>query len=55
MIDPDGFRPNVGIVLMHDSATTRTAAEALPDIIQWYKDNGFAFLTVEQAVPLPTT
>ena len=39
------------IVLMHDSATTRTTAEALPDIIQWYKDNGFAFLTVEQAVP----
>ena len=43
------------IVLMHDSATTRTTAEALPDIIQWYKDNGFAFLTVEQAVPLPST
>lgn len=41
------------IVLMHDSATTRTTAEALPDIIQWYKDNGFAFLTVEQAVPCP--
>ena len=41
------------IVLMHDSATTRTTAEALPDIIQWYKDNGFAFLTVAQAVPLP--
>ena len=43
------------IVLMHDSATTRTTSEALPDIIQWYKDNGFTFLTVEQAVPLPTT
>ena len=43
------------IVLMHDSATTRTTAEALPDIIQWYKDNGFTFLTVEQADPLPTT
>ena len=43
------------IVLMHDSATTHTTAEALPDIIQWYKDNGFTFLTVEQAVPLPTT
>ncbi|MCI6742498.1 MAG: polysaccharide deacetylase [Faecalibacterium prausnitzii] len=43
------------IVLMHDSASTRTTAEALPDIIQWYKDNGFTFLTVEQAVPLPTT
>ncbi len=40
------------IVLMHDSATTRTTAEALPDIIQWYKDQGFVFLTVEQAVPL---
>jgi len=46
---------DVVIVLMHDSATTRTTAEALPDIIQWYEDNGFAFLTVEQAVPLPTT
>lgn len=41
------------IVLMHDSATTGTTAEALPDIIQWYKDQGFAFCTVEQAVPLP--
>lgn len=40
------------IVLMHDSSTTHTTAEALPDIIQWYKDQGFAFLTVEQALPL---
>lgn len=40
------------IVLMHDSSTTRTTAEALPDIIQWYKDQGFAFLTVEQALPV---
>lgn len=38
------------IVLMHDSATTRTTAEALPDIIQWYKDQGFVFLTVAQAI-----
>ena len=38
------------IVLMHDSATTRTTAEALPDIIQWYKDQGFAFCTVEQVL-----
>ena len=41
------------IVLMHDSATTRTTAEALPDIIQWYKDQGFGFCTVEQVVSLP--
>lgn len=38
------------IVLMHDSATTRTTAEALPDIIQWYRDQGFAFLTVADAL-----
>ena len=39
------------IVLMHDSATTRTTAEALPDIIQWYKDQGFTFCTAEQVLP----
>lgn len=41
------------IVLMHDSATTRTTAEALPDIIQWFKEQGYAFCTVEQVLPLP--
>ena len=40
------------IVLMHDSSTTRTTAEALPDIIRWYADNGYAFLTVAEALPL---
>ncbi len=40
------------IVLMHDSASTRTTAEALPDIIQWYADNGYTFLTVAEALPL---
>ena len=41
------------IVLMHDSATTRTTAEALPDIIQWYRDQGFTFCRVEQVLPAP--
>ena len=36
------------IVLMHDSATTGTTAEALPAIIRWYKENGYAFCTVSQ-------
>ena len=36
------------IVLMHDSATTGTTAEALPAIIRWYKENGYAFCTVTQ-------
>ena len=40
------------IVLMHDSSTTRTTAEALPDIVRWYADNGYTFLTVAQAMPL---
>ncbi len=40
------------VVLMHDSATTRTTAEALPDIIRWYADNGYTFLTVAEALPL---
>ena len=41
------------IVLMHDSATTRTTAEALPEIIRWFKKEGYTFCTVEQVVPLP--
>ena len=40
------------VVLMHDSSTTRTTAEALPDIIRWYADKEYAFLTVAQALPL---
>lgn len=36
------------IVLMHDSSTTGTTAEALPDIIRWYKDNGYTFCTISQ-------
>ena len=42
------------VVLMHDSSSTRTTAEALPDIIRWYADQGFAFLTVAEALPLGT-
>ena len=36
------------IVLMHDSPSTGTTAEALPDIIRWYKDSGYTFCTVSQ-------
>ena len=42
-----------GISMEQHCKNSRTTAEALPDIIQWYRDNGFAFLTVAQAVPLP--
>lgn len=40
------------VVLMHDSSSTHTTAEALPDIIRWYADQGFAFLTVAEAMPI---
>lgn len=40
------------IVLMHDSSSTHTTAKALPDIIRWYADNGYTFLTVAEALPL---
>ncbi len=36
------------IVLMHDSASTGTTAEALPDIIRWYKENGYTFCTLSE-------
>ncbi len=36
------------IVLMHDSASTGTTADALPAIIQWYKEHGYTFCTVAQ-------
>lgn len=51
MVRETGQQTNC-IVLMHDSASTRTTAEALPDIIQWYTDNGYTFLTVAEALPL---
>ena len=40
------------IVLMHDSSSTHTTAEALPDIIRWYADSGYTFLTVAEALPV---
>ena len=42
------------VVLMHDSSTTRTTAEALPEIITWFREEGYAFCTVDQVVPLPS-
>ncbi len=36
------------VVLMHDTKATRTTAQALPEIIHWFKENGFEFCTVSQ-------
>ena len=35
-------------VLMHDTAATGTPVEALPRIIQWFKENGYVFCTVNE-------
>lgn len=38
----------VCVVLMHDTKATKTTAEALPDIIDWFKEHGFTFCTVDE-------
>lgn len=36
------------VVLMHDTAATSTTVEALPDIIEWFKQNGYVFCTISE-------
>ncbi|MCI2046770.1 MAG: polysaccharide deacetylase [Faecalibacterium sp.] len=35
------------VVLMHDTNATTTTVEALPDIIAWFRDQGYTFCTVD--------
>ncbi len=42
---------NTCVVLMHDTKATKSTAEALPAIIDWYKEQGYRFCTVEQENP----
>ncbi len=44
----DVGKKNTCVVLMHDTAATDTTVEALPDIIGWFRENGYAFLTVDE-------
>ncbi len=39
------------VVLMHDTKSTKTTAQALPDIIDWFRENGYEFCTVSQMPP----
>ncbi len=36
------------VVLMHDTKVTKNTAKALPDIIDWFKENGYEFCRVDQ-------
>ncbi|MCY6355082.1 polysaccharide deacetylase family protein [Clostridium sp. ZS2-4] len=39
------------VVLMHDSYYKKTTVEALPDIIKYFKDEGYIFKTFEEITP----
>lgn len=43
-------KKNDCIILFHDSKQNKSTAQALPEIIKWYKDAGFTFKTVDQLV-----
>lgn len=38
----------VCVVLMHDTNATQNTADALPDVIDWFKEQNYRFCTVEQ-------
>lgn len=39
---------DVCVVLLHDTAATSQTVKALPDILQWFANQGYRFCTVEQ-------
>lgn len=36
------------VVLMHDTKATKTTAEALPSIIDWFEENGYRFCKIDE-------
>ena len=44
----DAGEKTVCVVLMHDTNATASTAQALPDIIRWFRDKGYRFCTVEE-------
>ena len=38
------------VVLMHDSDTKQITADTLPKVIEYYRDNGFQFMTIEDYI-----
>lgn len=43
------------VVLLHDTKATGQTVKALPDIIQWFRAQGYTFCTVEQLSELQST
>lgn len=47
-IQKDAEGRDVCVVLMHDTAATRETVKALPAILDWFSQQGYALCTVEQ-------
>ena len=47
-VKKDAEGKSICVVLMHDTAVTGTTVEALPEIIEWFREQGFTFCTVDQ-------
>ncbi len=47
----DSEGKNTCVVLMHDSKINKTTVQALPDIIEWYQQQGYRFCTLSQETP----
>lgn len=43
------------VVLLHDTKATDQTVQALPQIIQWFREEGYTFCTVAQLAELQTT
>jgi len=43
------------VVLLHDTKATGQTVQALPQIIQWFREEGYTFCTVAQLAELQTT
>ena len=44
----DGEGHDLCVVLLHDTKATGQTVKALPDIIQWFREEGYTFCTVAQ-------
>ena len=57
----DVYWEPTGLCLAHEkkrrareaTKATKTTAEALPDIIDWFRENGYEFCTIDQMPPQP--
>lgn len=47
-VQRDSEGRDICVVLLHDTKATGETVKALPDIIRWYKENGYHFCTVEE-------